>query len=268
MKELQNKKVFITGGAQGIGKEIAQAFAAEGCELLLSDINQEALEKTSEELRESGTSCHSYVLDVTDTDAIARVRDQVEKDVGTVDVLVNNAGVVFGGPFLDVPLEKHIATYRINMEGLMVVTYYFLPLLIRCGTAHLVNVASASGFIALPNAATYASTKWAVVGFSESIRVELKRQGHTDVKVTTVCPSYVDTGMFEGVQTPKATPMLDPQELGREVIKAVKKDRAFVIKPFMAKVASVGRAALPVSVWDLMTDLFGSSSSMETWRGH
>jgi len=161
MRELRKKKVFITGGAQGIGREIARAFAAEGADLLLSDVNQETLDKTRNDIAATGVACQAYLMDVTDQAAIDRVRDEIRKDFGSIDILVNNAGVVFGGPFLDIPLEKHRTTYRINIEGLVMVTYAFLPMLLERGSAHLVNIASASGLIGLPNGSTYASSKWA-----------------------------------------------------------------------------------------------------------
>jgi short-subunit dehydrogenase len=268
MKDLTAKRVFITGGAMGIGRELALALADERCELLLSDINQEQLEKTAKDIVARGARCSTYVLDVTDTEAIARVKEAVEKEAGGIDVLVNNAGIVFGGAFLDVPLEKHLATYRVNVEGLVAMTHLFLPLLIARSDAHLVNIASASGFIALPNGSTYASSKWAAIGFSESIRVELKRTGNRHVKVTTVCPSYVATGMFDGANPPKTTGMLDPVDLSRKIIKAVKRDREFVLEPWLIKVTPISKWLFPVKVADLITDLFGASGSMEQWHGH
>ena len=105
MSRLNMKRVLITGAARGLGKEIARAFAGEGAEVVLTDLDSEALEAAREELADGGSRCRAYPLDVTDGEAILAVRDELHHDAGAIDILVNNAGVVFGGPFLDVPLE-------------------------------------------------------------------------------------------------------------------------------------------------------------------
>ena len=133
-----------------------------------------------------------------------------------MDVLVNNAGIVHGGPFLDVPVERHLATYRVNVLGLVAVTHAFLPDLIASADSHLVNIASASGYIGLPHGSTYASSKWAVIGFSESLLLELELHGHRHVHVTTVCPSYVTTGLFDGARAARTTSLLSPERLAAQ----------------------------------------------------
>jgi all-trans-retinol dehydrogenase (NAD+) len=268
MRTLRKKRVLITGGAQGMGREMALAFADEGAQIALADINQEKLEKTREEVQSRGVPCRAFGMDVTDERSILKARDDIKRDIGSVDVLVNNAGVVFGGPFLDTPLEKHFATYRVNILGVVAVTHAFLPILIDRPSAHLVTIASASGLIGLPDGSTYASSKWAAIGFSESIRLELKLHGHSHVKVTTVCPSYIGTGMFEGARPPKLTAMLDPAKLARRIVKAVKKEEILVLEPWLVKVTPIIRGVLPPILSDLVSDLFGATSSMEQWKGH
>jgi short-subunit dehydrogenase len=268
MKNLNLAKVLITGGAQGIGREQALCFADEGAEIILTDINKEKVEQTRDEISARGTRCWSYVLDVTDQKQVESVRDQIHKDVGKITVLVNNAGVVAGGPFLEVPLEKHLATYKVNVHGPVGVTYAFLDDLISQTDAHLVNIASASGLIGLPFGSTYASSKWAMIGFSESIRLELKLMGHNHVNVTCVCPSYISTGMFDGAKAAKLTKLLEPAALARKVIKAVKSNDVFVYEPWLVKVTPMLKSVLPVKISDLLSDVFGATASMSDWRGH
>jgi short-subunit dehydrogenase len=268
MRNLNNKRVLITGGAQGIGREMALLFADEGAQILLCDINAEKLEKTQQEITAQEGNCHAYVLDVTKYEDILKVREQIHQDSGPIDVLVNNAGVVFGGAFLGVPYEKHVTTYRVNVEGPMALTHAFLPDLIARTDAHIVNIASAAGLIGLPFGATYAASKWAMVGFSESMRLELKKLGHTQVKVTTVCPSYIGTGMFNGVEVPRLTQMLDPHQLAQKVLDGMKKDKVFVMEPWLVKVTPLLRGVLPLSLVDKVSDLFGATSGMTQWRGH
>jgi short-subunit dehydrogenase len=198
MRTLQGKRALVTGGASGIGKAIAERLAAAGAELVLIDLNDEALHVAAADLGRSGAHVTTYVLDVTETSRITGLKEEIGRDLGPIDVLVNNAGLVFGGGFLDVPLEKHLTTYRVNTLGLVAMTHAFLPDLIAGTDGHVVNVASASGYIGLPFGATYASSKWAVIGFSESLGLELELPGHGHVDVTSVCPSYVRTGLFDG----------------------------------------------------------------------
>src|SRR5262245_54600408 len=211
MQTLVDKRVLITGAASGIGKALAARFAAERATLVLVDLNEPALAQTAAELAQRGARVRTHVLDVTDVSRITGLAEAVHAEGGPVDVLVNNAGLVFGGAFLDVPLERHLTTYRVNTLGLVAMTYAFLPDLIAGRDGHVVNVASASGYIGLPFGATYASSKWAVLGFSESLALELELAGHGHVHVTTICPSYVSTGLFDGAKAPRTTRLLTPE---------------------------------------------------------
>ncbi len=267
MKTLAGKRALITGGASGIGKAIAQRFAAENVELLLVDRNESLLGETSAELVARGGRVHTYALDVTDTKSISAVRDQVHRDVGRIDLLVNNAGLVYGGPFLQVPLDKHLTTFHVNTLGVVSVTHSLLPDLIAGGDGHVVNIASASGFIGLPFGTTYASSKWAVLGFSESLALELALEGHHHVHVTTVCPSYVATGLFEGVRPPFATQMLSAEHVADLTIRAVLKNRPYVRTPWMVQMTPLMKAITPFGLFYRGAALLGVNTSMLHWRG-
>ena len=267
-KSLRLKRVLVTGSARGIGLEIARSFARAGAELILTDLDGEAALEARETVRSDGARCRAYAMDVTDEESIREVREEMHAEAGKLDVLVNNAGVVFGGPFLDVPLAQHRATYRVNVEGLVAVTHTFLPDLVEQGRGHLVNVASASGFVGLPDGATYASSKWAVIGFSESIRLELKQQELTDIGVTTVCPGYVDTGMFEGVKPPLLMRFLKPEELADKLVSAVQRNQQYVLEPWLVKMTPFLKGVLPGALTDALSDALGATSSMQSWKGH
>lgn len=268
MSSLKLKRVLITGAARGIGKVMAQQFAAKGAELVITDIQEDLLEETRAELEAGGARCRAYPLDVTDAEAIVATRQAIHDDMGKIDILVNNAGVVIGGSFLDVPLKQHQLTYRVNTEGPVAMTHAFLPDLQASPRGHLVFIASASGFVGLPNGTTYASSKWAVIGFSESIRAELKHQGHKNVDVTTVCPTYINTGMFEGVEPPKTTAMLEPDFIAGKVLEAVEKRQVWVLEPWIVKITPFLKHCLPTSISDFLSDAFGASKSMDHWSGH
>jgi short-subunit dehydrogenase len=267
MSKLDGKRVLITGGAQGIGYEMAIKFAERGADVVLADINAEGLAKAKQSLEERSIVVSTAQVDVTNPASIAAMRAKVLAEVGHIDVLVNNAGVVFGGPFTKTSLDDHFKTYEVNVLGLVAVTHAFLDDLVARPEAHLVHIASASGFIGLPYGSTYASSKWAVIGFGESIRAELNLQGHEHVHHTIVCPSYIGTGMFEGAEAPKATSILEPGVLADKVVHAVERNKVHVLEPFMVKLTPIIRDLLPTGLYDRISHLFGADTSMAHWTG-
>jgi short-subunit dehydrogenase len=267
MSKLDGKRVLITGAAQGIGFQMAIKFAERGADVLIADIDEEKLAAAVASLEERAIVPAAFQVDVTNPASIAAMRAQIAAEVGPIDVLVNNAGVVFGGPFTKISLDDHFKTYEVNVLGLVAMTHAFLDDLVARPEAHLVHIASASGFIGLPYGSTYASSKWAVIGFGESIRAELNVQGHKHVHHTIVCPSYIGTGMFEGAEAPKATSILEPAYLAEKVVLAVEHDKVHVLEPFMVKLTPLLRDLLPTGLYDRLAHLFGADTSMARWTG-
>lgn len=268
MSKLDGKRVLITGGAQGIGLEMAIKFAGRGSDIVIADLNEAKLPEAKAKIEALGVAAWGFPVDVTKPASIASLKAQIAAEVGPIDVLVNNAGIVFGGPFTETPLDRHLKTYEVNTLGVVAMTHAFLPGLIERPEAHLVNISSASGFIGLPYGSTYASSKWAVIGFSESIRAELKVLGHEHVHVTIVCPSFIGTGMFEGAEAPKATNILEPDFIAEKVVLAVERNRIHVLEPWMVKITPLLRELLPTALYDRISHLFGADTSMAQWTGH
>ena len=268
MSKLDSKRVLITGGAQGIGFEMAVKFAERGADIVIADINEERLVEAVASLEERTSVATGFQVDVTNPASVAAMRARIAAEVGPIDVLVNNAGVVFGGPFAKTSLDDHFKTYEVNVLGLVAMTHAFLDDLIARPEAHLVHIASASGFIGLPYGSTYASSKWAVIGFGESIRAELNLLGHKHVHHTIVCPSYIGTGMFQGVAAPKATQMLEPEQLAEKIVQAVERNKVYLLEPFMVKLTPLLRDLLPTALYDRLSRLFGADTSMAHWTGH
>jgi all-trans-retinol dehydrogenase (NAD+) len=267
MSKLDGKRVLITGGAQGIGFQMAIKFAERGADVVLADIDEEKLAAAVASLEERAIVPAAFQVDVTNPASIAAMRARLMAEVGPIDVLINNAGVVFGGPFTKTSLDDHFKTYEVNVLGLVAMTHAFLDDLVARPEAHLVHIASASGFIGLPYGSTYASSKWAVIGFGESIRAELNVQGHKHVHHTIVCPSYIGTGMFDGAEAPKATSILEPAYLAEKVVLAVEHDKVHVLEPFMVKLTPLLRDLLPTGLYDRLAHLFGADTSMARWTG-
>lgn len=264
---LANKRALITGAGQGLGREIAFALARAGVEVIVTDINAAAAKGTQVNLQTAGFKAHAYPLDVTQPEQIAKVRIRILSKIGPIDILVNNAGLVFGGEFAAIPLDRHRKTIDVNLTGLISVAHAFLPDLIARPEAALVNIASASAVVPLPWGASYAATKAAVLSFSESLREELRLLGKRHVLVSAICPSFISTGMFEGAKPARLTWMLTPEKVANAVVRAIERNRKFVMLPWTARLLySVGRC-LPIGVYRWICAALGVSTSMRDWRG-
>ncbi len=268
MRNLAGKRILITGAGHGLGRELSRLFAQAGAEIVVTDYREDAAQETATMVRDAGGKAAAYAMDVSDPEAVARARQRILAEQGPPDVVVNNAAVVHGGPFLEVPIEGHLATVRVNAAGPMIVTHAFLPDLIAQPEAHLVNIASAAGLIALPYANSYATSKWAVIGFSESIAEELRLDGNGHVKVTVVCPSYFKTGQCDGAKPPMFSQMMTPERVAREVLRAVRRNRELVLLPWLVTLTPFWRGILPRSWFRWICQSSGVTTSMKDWYGH
>lgn len=267
MKKFFKKTILITGAASGIGKLMATTLAKHGAEIILADINFDQANCVAEEIKRTGGKASAFVVDLGDTQSMKKARDQIRTAGLTVDILINNAGVVFGGEFEKASLEKHLLTYKVNVEGLVAMTHLFFDDFKKSTEAHIVNIASASGYVGLPYGTTYASSKWAVIGFSESLRVELLERKMHNISVTTVCPSYISTGMFHGVKAPLVLPWLTPERIVHKILLGMEKKSPFIREPFMVKTVDLLKGILPLSLFTFVSKLLGVSTSMIHWKG-
>ena len=268
MKEVRGKLVLITGAAMGMGKLAAEKFAEHGAKLVLLDMNEEELAKTTRNIGLRGTNVWKFVQDVTDREGVYALAEKIQDEIGTVDILINNAGIVQGGALLETDDALLLKHYEVNVFGCMWFMKAFLPGMIRKGQGHVVNMASASGLIGVPNLAAYASSKWALIGLSESMRLEMESLGHEGVKFSTICPSYVDTGMFEGVKPPFLTTFIKPNTMADKIFEAVTEEKTLVLEPWLVKITPALKAILPGQIFDAVSDLMGATGSGQTWRGH
>jgi NAD(P)-dependent dehydrogenase (short-subunit alcohol dehydrogenase family) len=202
--------VAITGGARGIGLATARAFAGAGAKVAIGDVDEEAAAAAAAQV---GATAH--VLDVRDPDSFAVFVDAV----GVPDVLVNNAGIAHAAPFIDTPAELRDLQLQVNLGGVINGLGAVLPEMVRRGRGHVVNVASIAGRIALPNAAMYTATKFAVVGLTEAVAAELHGTG---VRVSAVLPTFVRTQMTEGLPL-RGVPTVEPPDVAQAILRLVRR---------------------------------------------
>lgn len=268
MKDLNGKVALITGGSRGLGKLLAEKFASNGARVVLWARTQSDLDKAVEEFRGRGWDAYAYSVDVSDIDRVLEAASKVKEDVGIVDVLVNNAGVVHGGPFLEVSTEDHRQTVEINFNAQMWTMKAFLPDMVERNSGHVINISSAAGLSYSPLMTSYCGSKAAVINFTDAIRLEMKCLGKDGVKFTIVAPAFIKTGMFEGVKTPFWLPWLEPDKLAEKIYRGYQREAEMVAEPAFPKLAPIIRANTSRRALDYFQTLFGLSESMKEWRGH
>jgi len=191
VENLNGKTAFVTGAASGIGRATATNLARRGADLAICDVDQANLERTAEELRALGRTVLASRVDVANAEDVRRFADEVHARVEAVDILVNNAGVGLGGGLLDTSLEDWDWIIGINLKGVVHGCHFFVPKMVaRARGGHVVNVASAAGYVASEALAAYSTTKFAVVGLSEALRDELSPHR---IGVTAICPGIINT---------------------------------------------------------------------------
>lgn len=193
------KRCLVTGAATGIGRATALAAAAHGAQLVLTDIQAEALERTAEDVRRAGAEVlHSAALDITDHDAVAGLAADVTEAHGSLDIVMNVAGTSTWGPVERLSQEDWRGMVEVDLMGPINVIEAFIPPMIEAGRGgHLVNVSSAAGLFGLPWHAAYSAAKFGLRGVSEVLRFDLRPQG---IGVTLVCPGAVDTPLVDSVR--------------------------------------------------------------------
>lgn len=272
MKSVKGKSVLITGGAMGMGRLFAERAAAEGASaVVLWDVDEGALNRTLDDLADGPAPVSGYVVDLADPQAISATAAAVRDDVGSIEILLNNAGIVRGNAYFwetDAVRDTQ-ATIDVNTLAPMYVAHEFLPDMVRApGQTRLLNLASAAGFTPNPRMAVYAASKWAVIGWSDSVRLELKQAGIEHVKVTTVCPYYVRTGMFEGAKSAPLLPILDPAEVVDEAWSAMLAGSPFVVLPKTVMLSEMLKGVIPIGVRDFIADhIIGVYHTMEDFTG-
>ncbi|MEZ9933249.1 SDR family NAD(P)-dependent oxidoreductase [Vibrio sp. 10N.261.46.E12] len=261
MKSVMNKTVLVTGGAMGMGKAYVDRAVKDGAKhVVIWDLNEAAMEKVKDEFKDSKTSIHTFVLNVTDTDLIYETAQIVLDEIGPVHLLINNAGIVFSDDFINHQPQNIDLSMQINSIAPMHITRAFLPAMAEESDCHIVNISSGAGYMYCPKIAVYCSSKWAVIGWSNSLRVELA-ESLPHINVTTVNPGHINTGMFDGAHS-KLMPAISTDEMVNAVWNGIKKNKICVARPRMVGLIPLIRGLIGFKGYDWLSRVSGTNDFM------
>lgn len=280
---IQGACVLITGAASGIGRALALRCAELGArELVLWDLCATALatvEVELEELRDAQRvqgehsmqdhqplSVRTSALDVSNAERVEAAAKTLAGQAPP-DILINCAGITTGDYFHELTAEDIQRTIGVNVTGSMLVTRAFLSRMIKRGTGHVVNIGSASSYIGVPRLSVYAASKWAVLGWSESLRIEMNELG-VPITVTAILPSFINTGMFDGVKAPRLVPLLSTKDITEKILWSIEKKKTIVRAPIMVRAVPLLKVLLPQGLFDRVAgQLLGVYRAMDQFRG-
>lgn len=265
--KIKDSVVLITGGASGIGRIMGRMALERGAKgVAVWDINQQNLDEVVAEHSKLGMT-KGYIADVSDYEAVKEAYAQTVKDFGQVDILINNAGIVTTNKTFDQNSAKDIErTITINTIAPMYVAQTILPDMIARNSGHICNIASAAGLLAVPHMSVYVGSKWATMGWSDSVWIELKEM-KSKVRITTFAPYFINTGMFDGVKS-WFFPILDPEKTAKRVLRAIEKNIRFKGVPFAFRFARLMQGILPMRGADwIFGEIFGIYHAMDHFTG-
>jgi 3-oxoacyl-[acyl-carrier protein] reductase len=230
MNDLKNKKAIITGGGRGLGKATALAFAKEGIDVAITGRNEKVLKETVSEIKALGVNAIYAVFDVGDHEEVKKSIKGIIEELGTIDILVNNAGIAAFGSFNDMPAEEWSAIIQTNVMGMYYVTKEVLPHLLAKNEGDIINVSSTAGLGGNANVSAYSASKFAVIGMSESLMKEVRKN---NIRVCTLTPSTIASDMTIelGIADKDSEDrVLQPEDFAELVVAGLKLPRRAMLK--------------------------------------
>ncbi|MGB0896832.1 MAG: SDR family oxidoreductase [Flavobacteriaceae bacterium] len=265
MTTFKDKIALVTGGVSGIGKIMVRLLLERKAKVIIWDIDAKKIDETLTEFSTLGT-VYGYAVDISNTDTVKQTAQKVKQEVGTVDLLINNAGIVVGKYFHECSSEDISNTLAVNTDAPMHITQEFLGDMMTQNSGHICNIASSGGIVSNPKMAVYAASKWALIGWSDSLRLEMK-QLKKDIHITTIMPYYINTGMFDGVKS--KIPILKPEPTALTIIKAIEKRKKMITIPgYIYRVTRLGQAIMSINTFDWFTgSVLGIYKTMAHFTG-
>lgn len=265
--KFEKANVLITGGASGIGKIMGRMALEKGASsLMIWDINPQNISTAVKELSLYG-KVKGYIVDVSKNELVTEGYNKIVNEYGPVDILINCAGIVTGNKtFGQMSPEEMVRTMNINTLAPMFVTRAMLPDMISRNRGHICNIASAGGMLSNPKMSVYAASKWAAIGWSDSVRIELQEM-KSSVHVTTVAPYYINTGMFNGVKS-RIIPILKPEYVAKRIIRSIERNKTFRGIPFGFHFIRFWQFLLPTRLFDwFFGEVMGIYHAMDDFEG-
>lgn len=264
---LRAQTVLVTGAGSGIGRLLAIGAAQRSAaHVVVWDIDETTAQQVVDEIVALGVDASYDVVDLASDTSVDAAGQAVRSRIGGIDFLINNAAIVTGKAFLDQDHDDVERTFQINALALYRVTRQFLPNMLRNQFGSITVIASAASLTGLARQTDYAASKWAAHGFTESLRAEMRHQGH-NIHTLSVHPFYISTGMFEGASSPNALlPIMEPQTVVDKIFRTLEAGKHQLILPGAAVIANWLKL-LPVSVADQCRDVLGINGTMDGFVG-
>ncbi len=263
MKNLKGKNALLTGGSMGLGPYVAQSLAKEGVNIALTARSKDKLDKVAEELRQHNIEVKTFSADIKNRESRSKMVEAVKDTFGNIDLLINNAGVEWVSSFVDLTSDDIENLVQTNLMSPIMLTRAILPDMIKQNSGHIVTMSSLGGKKGQPYSAPYAATKAGLIAWTSSIRAELFDTG---VSASVVCPGFIsDSGMFAvyNKKAPKISGESKPEEVGKAVVKSIKKDlQEVIVNPNSIKPMMLLDVVSPA----IMTSIFRKTGLHEFYR--
>jgi len=275
MKDIKGKKAIVTGGAMGFGLATCKELLKEGCDVTIWDLSMEAMEKARQELEKMGAGkVYTYQCDVSNPERVKELTAQARKDMGCIDILINNAAFQRMGSFVEQPIEVMLKQNNVNINALLYTMKAIMPEMMERNSGWIVNISSAASIFAFPKASIYTASKFWVHGMCDALRLEMKVLGKKGVKIISVHPGLAGAGggMFGGMKLSMlasfVAPLCKPDVLAKRIVEnGIKKGRTVVMCPRTIYLFWMLRGWIPNPLWDWQLRLLGLSKSVDSVVG-
>ncbi|RWS17858.1 Short-chain dehydrogenase/reductase family 16C member 6-like protein [Dinothrombium tinctorium] len=265
-KKIDEEIVLITGAGSGLGRILATKLSKSVSHLILWDLNEIGLNETAKLVREEGGSCSTYVVDVSNRHMVYETADRMSKEVGAVSMVINNAGIVNGKELLQLPNDKIVKTFEVNVLAHYWICKAFIPNMMKKNKGHIVTISSVVGFFGASNLSDYAGSKYAATRFHECLQLELLDAGYDGINFTLVCPYFMNTKMFEGA---KAL-ILSNQKVeyvADEIIAAIRTNQTHLYLPKPFYIIHTIKSLLPTRSLYALNTAMGGRKAMSDFVG-